>query len=163
VSPDTDSGAANPGAARNFALQLLARRDHCRAELALKLVRQGFDRVLAEAAVAELVEERLIDDERYVRNFVAYQARQGYGPARIGYKLRGPNLALDGELIDAALADEAAWVKHAEQAREKKFGAALPQEYRDKVKQAYFLQHRGFTSSQIRLAMGTDIQIDDWT
>jgi len=153
--------AANPKAARNFALQLLARRDHCKAELILKLVRQGFDRALAEETVAALEAERAVDDERYVRNFVDYQARQGYGPVRIGYKLRGPNLKLDRELIDRALADEASWVKKAEEVREKKFGASFPTEHRDRVKQAYFLQHRGFTASQIRLAMGTDIQIDD--
>jgi regulatory protein len=154
--------ATNPTAARNFALQLLARRDHCKAELALKLVRQGFNRELAAATVQAMEAEQLVNDERYVENFVSYQAEQGFGPARIAYKLRAPTLELDPELIDRALGEDRVWVKRAAIVREKKFGPTPPDNYRDKVKQAYFLQHRGFTAAQIRLLMGTDIEIDDW-
>ncbi len=158
-SPDLST---DPAAARSFALQLLARRDHCKAELALKLVRQGFDRDLAARTVQALEAEQLVNDSRYVENFVSYQSSQGFGPNRIGYKLRAPSLELDPALIERALADESVWVKRAAEVRAKKFGAPLPTDYRDKVKQAYFLQHRGFTVAQIHLVMGTDVQIDEW-
>lgn len=154
--------STNPHAARNFALQLLARRDHCQAELVLKLIRQGFERNLAAQTIDALVAEKVVDDARYMENFIAYQAGQGFGPARIGYKLRAPDLNLNHDLINQALSDEKAWVRKAAEVREKKFGPGEPQDFREKVKQAYYLQHRGFTTDQIRLVMGTDIEIDEW-
>ncbi len=153
--------ANDPQAARNFAMQVLARRDHCRAELVLKLIRQGFERELAARTVAAMVEEKLVDDARYVQNFVVRQAEDGFGPTRVAYKLGAPSLEIDAGLIKQFMGEEADWVKRARVVRAKKFGEQMPAEYREIVKQAYFLQHRGFTAAQIRLAMGTDIEIDD--
>jgi regulatory protein len=45
-------------------------------------------------------------------------------------------------------------------ARQKKFGAALPDNYADRQRQARFLGYRGFTSAQIRTALGFDTDLD---
>jgi SOS response regulatory protein OraA/RecX len=45
-------------------------------------------------------------------------------------------------------------------ARHKKFGAQLPTTYADKQRQAQFLGYRGFTSAQIRMALGLDFDLD---
>src|SRR5690348_6936061 len=99
-----------PEVARQMALNLLARRDHCRAELTLKLIREGAERGAAAAVVKALMDEKMVDDVRFVENHVAYQAEQGQGPVRIGHKLRSPTLELDPELIERCLSTGQDWV-----------------------------------------------------
>src|SRR5688572_18502953 len=59
--PDPAALAApdDPQAARLAALKLLNRRDYGAGELSQRLVARGFERSAADAAVAELVKERL--------------------------------------------------------------------------------------------------------
>jgi regulatory protein len=52
------------------------------------------------------------------------------------------------------------WIVHLRKAQQKKFGAGLPTHYADKQRQAKFLGYRGFTSAQIRMALGFDIDLD---
>jgi regulatory protein len=53
--------------------------------------------------------------------------------------------------LGAAAAD---WGRAAREARRRKFGASPPADYRERAKQARFLQYRGFSSEQIRAALG---------
>jgi regulatory protein len=155
--------AFNPAdlqAARHSALAHLARRDHCKAELALKLIRVGFDAETSRAAVEALEQEKVVDDARFVQNFISYHAERGEGPTRIAYKLNSPTLELDKALVTQHMDGAQDWVERAREVRAKKFGAAMPASQTDVIKQAYFLQHRGFTTPQIRLALGTDIEIE---
>jgi regulatory protein len=138
---------------RTAALALLAGRDFSRHELATRLLRKGHDARLVEAAIEALVSEGLLREERYVEQFVAQHSRKGRGPQRIRMELR--EKGVDGEAIDQALAEsEADWVAAAREARRRKFGAALPTDYHERAKQARFLQYRGFSSAQIRAALG---------
>jgi SOS response regulatory protein OraA/RecX len=41
----------------------------------------------------------------------------------------------------------------------KKFGAEAPKNYADRQLQAKFLGYRGFTSAQIRMALGFDVEL----
>src|SRR5688572_20645934 len=127
-------------AARVAALNHLARRDHCKAELALKLIRQGFERSVANDTASALEAEKVIDDARYVQNFVAYHADRGEGPARLGRKLK--SLEVAPELIKQYLDEGQDWVTLARAVREEKFGPDMPASQTDKVKQAYYLQYR---------------------
>lgn len=128
-------------------------------ELAAKLKDRGFDPHLVTDLIAALQRERLLNDARYAEQFVSYHAARGQGPIRIGRELR--TFKLDAELIDRFLDEGQDWVARAREARQKKFGRAIPENYTEKAKQARFLQYRGFTGSQIRSALGTDIDIDD--
>ncbi len=141
------------GAARRAALALLAGRDFSRHELTERLLRKGHGADAAAAAVASLVQDGLLREERYVEHFVTQHAGRGRGPARIRMELR--DKGVDAELVDQALDDAAAnWVRAAREARRRKFGPALPADYRERAKQARFLQYRGFSSAQIRAALG---------
>ena len=40
--------------------------------------------------------------------------------------------------------------------RRKRFGAEVPRDYRERARQARFLEYRGFASSQIRAALELD-------
>ena len=150
---------ADEKAARAAALQLLARRDYSSAELRAKLLDREFEAGVVEALLTALQREKLVDDRRYVENFVSYHAARGQGPVRIASELR--RLKVDGSLIDLYLDVGQDWVARAREVRRKKFGAREPGSYAEKAKQARFLQYRGFTGSQIRSALGTDIDSTD--
>jgi regulatory protein len=102
--------------------------------------------------------EKLVDDERYVENFVAYHAARGQGPVRVRLSLR--QKGLEGELVESCLTAYPDWMLHLREARVKKFGAARPANYSEMHRQAKFLSYRGFTSAQIRNSLGLDIEVD---
>jgi regulatory protein len=145
-------------AARIAALDALARRDHASTELRRKLRDKGYDGVLVDALVERLVAERLLDDRRYLQNFVAYHAARGQGPNRIRAELR--KLGMQTPEADSSLEDYPDWLEHLRAARKKKFGTSLPTHYADRQRQARFLAYRGFTGAQIRAALGFDTDLD---
>ena len=140
------------------AIALLARRDFASGELRQKLGSQGYDATVAAAVVADLVEERALDDARYAENYVAYHSGRGHGPVRIGADLRSMGVAAD--LIQAALATGPDWRELARAIRIRKFGAEPPEEWTERTRQARFLQYRGFSSDHIRAATGADFDAD---
>jgi len=102
-----EAKARDPDAARMAAVALLARRDFATGELRQKLESQGFRREVAAAVVAELVDERALDDGRYAENYVAYNSGRGQGPLRIAADLKA--LGVPSELVEAALASGPDW------------------------------------------------------
>ncbi len=149
---------ADPGAVRAAAITLLARRDFAQLELHEKLTLRGFDAATVASVLAELANERLLDDERYAQNYVSFRARRGQGPVRIAADLR--QLGLPGELIEAALASGPDWHALARAARIAKFGSKAPDSWAEKARQARFLQYRGFSSDHVRTATGAAPDLD---
>jgi regulatory protein len=154
----SDAGRNDPQSARAAAVALLARRDLARAQLMDRLVAKGFDDVLAGAVVAELGAEGAVNDERYAQNYVAYHVERGQGPVRIAADLR--RAGVSEVLAAAALAGAGDWHALARQARCARFGAAVPESWPDKARQARFLQYRGFSADHIRAATGADPELD---
>jgi regulatory protein len=150
--------AADPLAVRNTAINLLARRDFATDELRVKLERRGYDHDVVGAVMAELTEERILDDARYAANYVGYHAARGQGPLRIAAELSG--LGLPDPLIEAALASGPDWQAAAREVRLRKFGPEEPADWTEKARQARFLQYRGFSSDDIRSALGADFDLD---
>jgi regulatory protein len=140
--------------ARKKAMDLLARREHARAELERKLVSAGFDAAVAADAVQKLAHEGLQSDRRFVESFVQSRIGQGKGPLRIHADLgqRGVPAGLVDEVLEQAGED---WYALARDARAKKFGRSLPAEFRDKARQMRFLQYRGFEPDQVRAAVSS--------
>ena len=153
-----EAKARDPDAARASAIAQLARRDFASGELFLKLESQGYDKAVAAAVIAELTEERALDDARYAEHYVAYHAERGHGPLRIGAELR--SLGVPDALIDSALGTGPDWRKLAHEVRARKFGAETPEEWTEKTRQARFLQYRGFSADHIRAATGADFDAD---
>ena len=145
-------------AARVAALDALARRDYASGELRRKLVDKGYDPTVVVEVVERLIAEKLVDDNRYVENFIGFHAARGHGPQRVRLDLQ--KLALQRELVEDGLAAYPDWMPHLHTARQKKFGAQLPTHYPDKQRQARFLAYRGYTGAQIRMALGFDTDID---
>ena len=74
--------------ARVAALDALARRDYSAEDLRLKLLEKGYDASVVLPLLDALRGEKLLDDRRYLENFVAYHAARGQGPVRIRVDLR---------------------------------------------------------------------------
>lgn len=132
---------------RKRALDLLARREHARSELIRKLVNKGFENSAVTEIVNELAEEDLQNDARYTEGYIRSRVCRGYGPIRIRQELRERDISEDisSELLQSA----ADWHELAYDARVKKFGNAIPEEFKERAKQMSFLQYRGFTHEQI--------------
>ena len=140
------------GEARKKAMDLLARREHGRAELERKLTAAGFDADVAADALQQLADDGLQSDRRFVESFVQSRISQGKGPLRIHADL-GQRGVAEG-LVDAVLEEAGEdWFALASAARQKKFGRSRPADFRDKARQMRFLQYRGFEPDQIRAAV----------
>jgi regulatory protein len=145
-------------AARAWALGALARRDHASEDLRRKLLEKGYDVAVVAPLLDALRAEKLLDDRRYTENFVAYHAARGQGPVRVRAELR--RRAMVGVLVEECLDAFPDWISQLQRARQKKFGAKPANSFDDKQRQARFLGYRGFTSAQIRTALGFDIGLD---
>jgi len=140
--------ASDPACIRNSALDFLARREHSEVELRRKLATRGFDADLVETTLAGLVAENLLSNARFVESFVHSRFQRGSGPQKIHAELRGRGI--DDELINDSIAGyDRQWQELIRQVREKKFGADMPEDYKERARQMRFLQQRGFTPEQI--------------
>jgi regulatory protein len=152
------------------AVRLLARREHSTKDLKRKLTGKGHAGDAVERVVGKLADKKLVSDERFATNYVAYHGRRGHGPIRIRAELR--QQGTPAEAIEAALAAaEFQWDEIAAAVRRRKFGDGLPGSLAERAKQARFLQYRGFSGEQIRIALqgsddsraaGEEISASDW-
>ncbi len=136
----------------------MARRDHASGDLRRKLLDKGYEPAVVDPLIERLAEEKLVDDGRYMENFVAYHAARGHGPNRVRADLR--RIGMHGEQVEACIEAYPDWIVQLRRARLKKFGSSLPSNYADRQRQARFLGYRGFTGAQIRMALGFDIDLD---
>lgn len=143
------------GRAKHKALELLARREHSGHELRTKLVRKGCPEALANNVVSELEAARLVSDERFAETLVRVRTERGYGPLRIERELH--DKGVDAELIKTVLdSSDPLWLDLVRRIRRKKFGKAAIKNYKERARQARFLQYRGFTYDQIQRALASD-------
>ena len=93
---------AGAGRALELALRNLSRRDRTTAELRRHLAGKAVAPVDADAAIATLVRQGLLDDERYARTFADdRRALDGWGAERIERRLLA--LGVERELVAAAV------------------------------------------------------------
>ena len=127
---------------------MLARREHSASELFHKLRMRGYDEASIRTVVEALGKEGLQSDNRYTESYIHNRIEKGYGPVRIVQELRGKGVGDD--LISVHLAGQQPdWLQLAGQARIKRFGRKLPQDFREQAKQSRFLQQRGFSGEHI--------------
>lgn len=144
--------APDPQTLRQRALDLLARREHGRAELQRKLAARGFDAADVNAVVETLEAEGWLSEARYAESYVRARAARGIGPVRLAAELS--SRGVDETQIRAAL-DQADvdWEASARAARAKRFGPVVPADRKEYARQCRFLQRRGFSAEQIRDAL----------
>jgi len=141
---------------RNKAMNLLALREHSCAELSRKLAARDYSPEEIEATVTALVADGLLSDERFAEAYIAARMRVGRGPVRIRGELK--QRGVDADAIHLHLDDASLdWCSLAREVRSRKFGEAQPKEYKEKARQMRFLEYRGFTGEQIRIALDEDV------
>jgi len=144
---------------RKKAMDLLARREHSVDELQQKLLSHAKKKELDVEIVADVIgalqKEGLVSDERFTEAFVRYRMNNGYGPRRIQSELRERGV---DEKIQAAYLDfsDPQWFDQVELVRRKRFGENPPEDYKERARQARFLQYRGFTTDQTKRVLAGD-------
>ena len=133
---------------RNKAMDLLARREHSEYELRQKLKSRDYDVDAIDVALQELKQDHLLSDARYAEAYVNHRFNAGVGPVKIRYELRQKGIAdaLADEFLEP-LSDR--WDQLMMQQRVRKYGDAIPAGYADRMKQARFLQNRGFSPESV--------------
>ena len=134
---------------RRKAMDLLARREHSRVELARKLHGRFSEFTVVEAVLDKLVADGLLSDERFAEDYVNYRRKAGFGPIRIASELRQRGVS-DAILNRAVENDSTIWRQCAAQAKAKKYGEQLPESMEERAKQQRFLSYRGFSPSHYR-------------
>jgi SOS response regulatory protein OraA/RecX len=121
--------------AREKLIRMLSRKHYFSYEIQEKLLKQGLPIEAVEAALQLGKKLGLIDDERYRQQFIEQQARKGFGPRAIAYKLKLKKQSAHVEIEQS-------------EAIRKLLGTT---KYRNKTReqQIVALQRRGFDLDQI--------------
>ena len=133
---------------RRSALNSLARRDHSQREIKQKLQSKGYSPEDIDAVIADLVQEKLINDHHFAENYVYWRGKKGYGPQRILRELEVRGIASDVIAEHLKITDNA-WFAEARNVWQKRFKGRTPDDFNERAKQMRFLQQRGFTREQI--------------
>ena len=144
---------------RRAAMDMLARREHSRLELARKLGRKFSGQTIGHVSgVEDLIEEELLklrqegvqSDARLAEVFIRARTGRGQGLIKIRMELKGRGVSED----DIALAFEVCsvdWYSLAHEVAVKKFGDGFEsrQDRKEKSRLSRFLQQRGFSYDHI--------------
>jgi regulatory protein len=134
------------------AVRMLTGRELSAGDIRRKLQARHFDSAAIDAVITRLSEKGLLSDTRFVGAFIREHSQRGHGPGRIRAELRHRGVA--SEVIDEHLRTaEVDWDAIAAKVRARKFRDG-PSSRAERAKQSRFLQYRGFTTEQIRSAMG---------
>ncbi len=133
---------------RKKAMDLLARREHSEQELRQKLKSREFNSDAIDAALQSLQQDGLLSDERFAESYVNHRFNAGIGPLKIRFELRqkGVAEALVDEFLES-FSDH--WDELMRQQRVRKYGEVIPADYAARMKQARFLQNRGFSPESV--------------
>ena len=157
----TEPSSRRSGYARllDRAIRILAMRDHSEKELRRKLAAPVMSKNGPEAldvtpeeleqVVAWCIENRYLDDNRFVGQFIASRSRKGYGPARIRQELSQKGIAR--QAVEQAMREcDIDWVSLARAQAQRKYGEPLPSAFAEKVKIQRFLLYRGYLMEDIQ-------------
>jgi regulatory protein len=137
-----------PRSIRVVAMDLLARREHSVYELTRKLKQREFEDDAIHEAIVALQQDNLQSDSRFLESVVNYRIHAGFGPIKIRYELR--KKGVNDDLVDDYLSSlDVDWESSMAGERSKKFGNSMPVDYKEKMKQARFLQNRGFSPGSV--------------
>ncbi|MFA7370746.1 MAG: regulatory protein RecX [Sphaerochaetaceae bacterium] len=106
------------------ALDYLARREHNRRELALKLLQKDFPKEIIELQLNRLEEEHLLSDLRYVQQFIASRQRKNPEGSKLllmRLQQRGANRQIAQEEVDRWFSEPNNWREALEKASERAF------------------------------------------
>ena len=149
----TSSDADLLAQVRDVAMRLLARREHSREELRIKLIQRGFEISSIGPILAELIEEDSLSDARYAQALMSHRSQGGYGPLYIRRELKERGVTPD--LIESTFAQaDVSWDDVAKGRYQGRFSNQPIDSFKDWARRAAYMQRRGFGKSAIRRVLG---------
>jgi regulatory protein len=138
--------------ARAVALRLLARREHSRLELDLKLRQRKFETDLIEEVLNEYEINDWLNNERFADVFARQRFDLGYGPLKITAELQQRGIKRPPQWL-LEMTDRQ-WTESAIRVRDRRFGLSdIRFDWGEKGRQGRFLSRRGYPSDQIESAL----------
>jgi len=129
-------------------MDLLARREHGVIELSRKLKIKGFDADLVDEAVAKLLSDNLVSDQRFCESMIHSRFNRGNGPVKVRYELRNKGVA--EHVVDSVMEDLLPdWQQSLSKLIKKKYDGQLSGAPAERIKQVKFLASRGFPHDMI--------------
>ena len=143
----------------NFAFRKLAGQEWSYFLLKRKILERTDKPELIEPVLDKLVKDGWLDDVRFAECYIrSTRDNKGYGPIKIRHKLKEKGIS--SAIIDKHLfEDHPIWERNAFNIRLKKYGSKKI-DIKERSKQSTFLQSRGFTFSQIKVAFQDNLA--DW-
>ena len=150
-----------PAKIRIAAMDLLTGREYSRAELATKLNKKFDNHSAIEQVLVQISDEGLQSDKRFAEAFIRSRLYRGHGLARLRQDIRQKAVADD--LVAQALEDaDINWFELAKDVAQRKFGDRQAADQREKAKRMRFMQYRGFNYEQIKYALSSSLDVDDY-
>jgi regulatory protein len=138
--------------ARAVALRLLARREHSRLELDLKLRQRRFESVIIEKVLDEYEANDWLNNERFADVFAHQRFDLGYGPLKIIAELQQRGIQSPPQWL-AGMTDRQ-WIDSAVRVRDRRFGLSdIRHDWHERGRQGRFLSRRGYASDQVESAL----------
>lgn len=145
--------------ARASALRLLARREHSRLELDLKLRQRKVEAATIEKVLDEYEANDWLSNERFADVFSRQRLDLGYGPMKILAELQQRGIQQPPEWF-SSMTDQQ-WIDSAVRVRDRRFGLEnIRDDWDEKGRQGRFLARRGFASDHIEAALEAYVQAD---
>ncbi len=155
MASDRDDKKDKPSA-YSKALGMLARREHSRRELKLKLRQKGYEGDEAGEALDRLGEQRYQDDDRFAEVLVRSRVAQGYGPMRVRAELKSHGLS-DARIRAVLEQAEVDWEANALAQLRRRFGGGSAPDRDERARRAQFLLRRGFPAATVRSVTHADV------
>jgi regulatory protein len=133
---------------KRLAMRCLARREYSKHELTQKLFRQSFESSDIEGVLQDLIKKDFLSDERFADLIIRSRISALCGPFKIKIELQ--EKGVDEATVETLLAHyEVDWYSLARKAKEKRFGAAEPEDSKALSKQIRYLKNKGFYQEHI--------------
>ncbi len=129
-------------------MAFLARREHTRQELALKLQRREHSCHSMEKVLDALREEGLQSDTRFAESYIRSRVAKGDGPIKIHAALYQRGVAQ--HIADACLAEAGIdWGQQLRALWRKKYHGEVAEDVQSRARQLRFLQSRGYPADLV--------------
>lgn len=137
-----------------IALAMLARREHSRQQVKIKLITKGFESAEIEPVLDYCESKSYLDDCRYGEMLVRAHIEKGHGLLRIKQVLIQKGLSQEHiqQVLDCTDCD---WFELAKTKAIKKYGSNTldAKDYKEKAKRVRYLVGQGFDYEQVNYAL----------
>jgi regulatory protein len=133
---------------RHSAIRLLARREHSRRELFLKLTQREFESATIHQIISDLEQDDLLSESRFISMIVRVRSSRGVGPLKIIAELQTHGIH-QREIEQDEDWQATDWIQIGRIARAKRFKETKPYSIEESAKQTRHLIQRGFRMDQV--------------